>query len=64
MEKVFKSEKDVREVMRFVESGVKPGQLKAQADIDRDFLRRNPELLKNPDNQKLFSKSELKKLLK
>lgn len=64
-ERAFKSDADAESVMAFAETGVRPDPKLTQDEVDRQFLRKYPELLvKNPEGRKLFSEAELKRLLK
>jgi hypothetical protein len=64
MEKALKSEEDAYEVMVFAETGKWPLNSNEQEERKREFIRNFPGLLlKSPENQLLFDKSELDALL-
>lgn len=64
-EKAMKSDDDAYEVKIFAETGKWPLTEEEQLEETKNFIRKIPELLlKNPENQKLFSQEELEELLK
>jgi hypothetical protein len=64
MGKAFKSLQDVHEVMIYTETGQWLSGVEEEAEIKRAFVQKYPELLlKVPENQELFTKSELDELL-
>lgn len=64
MDKALKSNQDAHEVMLYAETGQWPSGVEDEAEINKAFLQKSPELLlKIPENQELFTKSELDELL-
>lgn len=64
-EKAMKSSKDAYEVSVYAQTGSWPSSEEEKLEEARKLIRRLPKLLlKNPDNQKLFSPEELEELLK
>ncbi len=64
MEKAFKSDKDAHEVMLYAETGQWPSGVEEDTERNKEFVQKSPELLlKVPENQELFTKSELDELL-
>ncbi|MEH7235655.1 hypothetical protein [Bacillus sp. JJ1562] len=64
MGKAFKSDQDAHEVMIYAETGQWPSGVEEEAEINKAFVQKSPELLlKVPENQELFTKSELDELL-
>lgn len=64
-EKAMKSDDDAYAVKIFAETGKWPLTEEEQLEETKNFIRKVPKLLlKNPENQKLFSQEELEVLLK
>lgn len=64
MDKAFKSNQDAHEVMIYAETGHWPSGVEEEAEIKKAFVKKCPKLLlKVPENQDLFTKSELDILL-
>lgn len=64
MDKAFKLDQDAHEVMIYAETGQWPSGVKEEAEINKAFVQKSPELLLSvPENQELFTKSELDELL-
>lgn len=64
MDKAFKSDQDANEVMIYAETGQWPSGMEEEAEINKAFVQKTPELLlKVPENQELCTKSELDELL-
>lgn len=64
MDKALKSNQDAHEVMLYAETGQWPSGVGDEAEINKAFLQKSPELLLIiPENQELFTKSELDELL-
>jgi hypothetical protein len=61
----MKSSEDAYEVAIFAVTGSWPSSEEEKLEDARNLIRKLPKLLlKNPDNQKLFSPEELEELLK
>lgn len=64
MVKAFKSDQDALEVMTYAQTGQCPPGMEDTREINKDFIRKFPELLlKVPENQGLFTESELDELM-
>ncbi|MGM0842284.1 MAG: hypothetical protein ACQEWE_16225 [Bacillota bacterium] len=64
MDKALKSDQDAHEVMIYAETGQWPSGVEEETEINKGFIQKNPELLlKVPENQELFTKTELDELI-
>ncbi|MCR5448428.1 MAG: hypothetical protein K6F23_03460 [Solobacterium sp.] len=64
-EKAMKSAEDAYEVSVYAATGSWPSSEEEKLEEARNLIRKLPGLLlKNPDNQKLFSQEELEELMK
>ena len=62
--KAMKSDRDSYEVIMFAKTGKWPPAESERQEINKEYIRKFPELLlKNPENQKLFDSAELDVLL-
>jgi len=64
MDKAFKSDQDAHEVMIYAETERWPSGVEEETEIKKAFIQKSPELLITvPENQELFDRTELYKLL-
>lgn len=62
--KAMKSDRDSYEVIMFAKTGKCPPAESESQEINKEYIRKFPELLlKNPENQKLFDSAELEILM-